>query len=165
MIKDIELIISLDVCFTIHPFKRDGKGLPFTMVSCLKNKTQADHMLFLNHEKKEFYIVPNKCVSEYNWIGENLHRLHFIAGVDKIYTVVHENVTQGLIKVPCCYEHPDYLIGGEPNFKLLEAENFLCHNHWKKRVAHKSNDDYILNLVKEKIDINGVSGGKYIKKE
>ena len=164
LIKDIELILEIDICFTVHPFKRDGIRLPFTMVSCIKGNKQADSILFLNHEKKEFYMAPNFAVSEYLWTNNDDHRLYFIAGIDDIYTIVHENITQGLTKVPCCYEHPDYVIGFDPNLKILELIEFLMRDSWKKNIATKT-DNSIMNIIKDKILNVGMTGGKYNKKE
>ena len=163
MIKDLKLILETDICFCIHPFKRAEGKLPFTMISCIRGKRQYDYIFFLNHERKEFYIVPNFSVSEYRWVNNDQHCLYFVAGVDKIYTVLHENISQGLIKVPCCYENPDYFFKGDLKNNYLRIKDFLLDNDWALHVAQKI-DNNILNLIKEKIDTTGVSGGKYLKR-
>ena len=153
MFKKISWVTDPDVCFKIHPFNRKDYSLPFTMVLCTHSSIVSDYMLFLNHSRKIVYKVPLGIVSQYSWPG---HRLYFISGTDGIYTLVHES-PKG-IKVPCCYENPDYLRSRmDPNKKTNKIIEYLG---WEVADGKESEESArILSLVHSKIDTSGWNGG------
>ena len=122
--------------------------------------------MYLNHEIKHFYIVPAGDVSVYSWVNVDSHSLYFIAGVDGVFTVVHKNNTTCEIKVPCCYNNPDYMAtGADPDTKVIAIAEFLKSRDWTEfRVYDIAPDkNEIMACVKKKIDEDGWAGGRYFK--
>ena len=169
MFTALSTVFEPDVFFTIHPFKKLPGVKPFTMLQAKKRNRVSSTTLYLDHSRKVAYEALSGDISTFTWNG---HSLFFIAGIaytlgdenTKIYTCVHRG-RGGAIKVPCCYENPDYM-GAKaktPDEKLQEIKSYLMGYDWRMNTAWavpETTYGYILDLVLKKLDTDGWSGGK-----